>query len=175
MEDSVTASGLTTNSSQPDVIEVSILWYNIIHSLAVNSLLINTIVSVGLIIYALCVKADQKFFSRSIGDRLAIYLATCDLFYGLSHLPDHIYRLIAQAGPPDGACVAFAFCLQHFLTTQSIIIVCTAINAFFMVVKNKTIDLGYHDWKLLCFACITPLLPGIVALCMGFLGPSGLW
>ena len=116
-----------------------------------------------------------SFWKWHISERLVIYLAVADTFYGISHSLDHGYMLYAKASPPDRICSIFAFVLQEFVIAQWIIILYTAVNACSLIVFTKKLDLGWMDWKLILVAFGSPLVLGAVTLSMGLLGQSGAW
>ncbi|CAH1797203.1 unnamed protein product [Owenia fusiformis] len=59
--------------------------------------------------------------------------------------------------------------------TKSIIACYMALNAFFLVVRGKRIELGEYDWILHVLSVGTPSALAIVFLALSFYGPSGAW
>ena len=120
--------------------------------------------------------ANRTSFRKwHISERLVIYLAVADTFFGISHSLDHGYMLYAKASPPDRVCSFFAFVLQEFIFAQWIIILYTAVNACSLIVFSRKLDLGWMDWKLILAAFGSPLVLGAVTLSLGLLGQSGTW
>ena len=66
-------------------------------------------------------------------------------------------------------------CLQFFIMVQALVVMFTAFNAFYMVVREKKIHLGKNDWKLILVVTTIPFIIGIVGVIVPYLGPSGPW
>ena len=95
-----------------------------VHILAVITISISILCSVSVLIY-LYKARNEKFWSRPIGERLVVYLATCDFLMSSSHLMDHTTIMILLQHPPYKLCAFFAFFLMTFFTVSefSIIII----------------------------------------------------
>lgn len=148
--------------------------FDLIHITGLVSLSISILVSASVLCF-LNYPCRRSLWSRPIGERLVVYLAVCDLMYSISHVLDHSYMLAVRGNPPDAACATFAFFLNEFVLAQSLVVVFTALNAFGMVVKQKKIDLGSHDWKLLTVALGVPAAVGVTGEATKYFGPGGMW
>lgn len=102
-------------------------------------------------------------------------MAIFDFGYCTIHLTDHIYMLIIEYHPPDIFCAAIGFLINEFVVGQSLVVLFTAINAFYMVVKEKKIKLGKYDWKLHMVSFGIPLLLSISIAGINHWGRSGAW
>ena len=109
------------------------------------------------------------------GERLVVYLAFCDLMLGISHSMDRAYMVATLAFPPAPACKVFAYLLNEFVLSQAIIVLATAFNAYFMVVKVKRLNFGKYDWKLTSLAYGAPAIFGICFDSAGLFGPGFAW
>ena len=69
----------------------------------------------------------------------------------------------------------FVAVTQEFILAQTLVVLFTAVNAFMMIVRDRKINIGTHDWKLLLFVFGTPIVTGVVGIAVGYLGPSGAW
>ncbi len=147
--------------------------FYVIHYMAAVCLSVSIVASIGVLIYLLF--PLRPFYSRPIGERLVVYLAFDDLFYSVSHICDHVYMLSIEDHPPDIPCIIMGLFIAQFTFGQFILVTFTATNSFVMVVKEKKLNLGHNDWKLMLFAMGAPasvLLPGAA---LRLLGPSGAW
>lgn len=163
---------LTTTTELP-VIGVNDYGFDLIHITAIISLAISILVSACVVLYLLTTGVSLK--KKTVGERLAIHLATCDLLYSISHMLDHAYMAAVRGHPPDSVCVPFAYFLAEFILAQAFLISFTAINAFILVVKEKRMNLGTFDWKLLAGAYGIPAIGMTIWAALGWLGPSGAW
>lgn len=120
-------------------------------------------------------KKERAVFTRPIGERLVFYLTISDTGYCLSHIIDHTWMLVISYHPPDIPCAIFAFILNLFIFSQSLIVVFTAFNAFMMVVKERKVELGKYDWKLLLYAYGIPFSISLAVAIANHWGPSGAW
>lgn len=145
-----------------------------LHITGCVSITISILFSSGVLIYLLC-PYQYNIWQRKIGERLVIYLATCDLLWSISHLLDHAYMLALNDHPPRLQCTIFGFLLAMFSMCQAVIITFTGFSAFILVVKEIHINLGRHDWRLLALALGFPLVMACVPLYFNLLGPSGAW
>lgn len=147
--------------------------FYLIHYTAIVSLVISILVSGSVVLYLQCRGVNLSL--KTIGERLTLYLAVCDLCYSISHVLDHTYMTVAKDHPPDDICVTFSFFLAEFILAQSLLVSFTAINAFLLVVKEIKLSLGRYDWRLLVGAFGVPALG--MAACAGLrlIGPSGAW
>ena len=151
----------------------------LLHSFGLISLTISFVCCI-FVLYLIFVRHGKirnikQMFARPIGERLVIYLATCNLLYCCSHIMDHSYMLAIRGNPPDAACAAFAFFLNEFVIAQSLIVTFTAINAFVMVVKETKVPLGKYDWGLFAISLGLPFVIGVIGVSTRHFGPSGLW
>ena len=119
--------------------------------------------------------ARESFWKWTIGERLVVYLACCDLCMSVSHMLDHIYIYSSKSQPPDVACTVLAFFLQEFIFAQWIVVLFTAVSACLLVVFNRKLNLGRCDYRLLVVALGGPLVLGIVGANVHFIGQSGAW
>jgi len=133
-----------------------VLFYAI-HITAISSLSISIIFSFAVLSYLFCVDR-RSFHKRSIAERLVVYLALTDLSLSISHELDHSYIIIMKSHPPDIPCGFFGFLMSHFMTVQSLMVLFTALNAFMLVVKGRTIELGQRDWRLFATTFMIPFL-----------------
>ena len=145
----------------------------LIHVAAMVSLGISIVVSGTVTIYL--TKDCTPIWRRTIGERLTIYLALCDLSFSFSHILDHAYMTAVYDNPPDVICVAFAFFVAEFILGQCLLVSFTAINAFLLVVKETKLSLGRYDWRLLFGAFVLPVAILIPLAVLGMIGPSGAW
>ncbi len=76
---------------------------------------------------------------------------------------------------PDVPCSIMAFFVLEFVTAQVLMVMFIAANAFFMVVKEKKIQLGKYDWRLLVCCFGGPAVFAVVWAALGALGPGGQW
>ena len=81
-----------------------------VHSIAVGSLGVSLLFSLGTLAYMMC--TGPRLYKRKMAERLVFYLALCDLCYSTEHIIDHAYLLIYQRFPTDPYCTALAFFLQ---------------------------------------------------------------
>ena len=73
--------GLVTDPVTGEVqVQESILFY-LIHGLALVSLSVSIIISIGVIIYLFKSSPEKNLFKRQIGERLVVYLSIVDLCY----------------------------------------------------------------------------------------------
>ena len=114
-------------------------------------------------------------FKRPIGERCVIYLALCDLGFGISHIMDHAAMVHRRDHPPDMDCAAYGFLLGEFIFAQSLVVCFTGANAFLLVVKETKVKLGIYDWKLLLFVFGVPLALFAPLAAFGHTGPGGAW
>lgn len=114
-------------------------------------------------------------FKRPIGERCVIYLALCDLAFGVSHIMDHAAMVDLRNHPPDKDCAAFGFLLGEFIFAQALVVCFTGFNAFMLVVKEIKVNLGPFDWKLLVFVFGVPLAMFAPLAAYGHTGPAGGW
>ena len=147
--------------------------FALLHVSAIVSLAISIIVSGAVILYL--TRTCTPIGRRTIGERLTIYLALCDLFYSLSHMLDHSYMMAVYGHPPDDICVVFSFFLFEFILAQSLLVSFTAVNAFLLVVKEIKVSLGRYDWRLLFGAFVLPATVAIPLAALKWIGPSGAW
>ena len=148
--------------------------FYLVHIAAICSLTISILFSFGVLGYLFC-PCQCKDFQPNIGQRLVIYLAICDLGWSTSHMMDHTYMFITKDHPPSLFCQTAAFFMGQFVVAQAIIVSFTALNAFILLVKERRLSLGSHDWKLLSVAFIVPFSITMVPAVLGYLGPSGAW
>ena len=116
-----------------------------------------------------------NFWKWPIGERLVVYLATCDLLMSVSHTMDHAYMLAVRDHPPVVACTIFAFFLHQFIMSQYLVLLIYAVGACSLIVFERKLSFGRRDWRLLVVAFGLPLIVGVIALCLGIFGPSGAW
>ena len=64
---------------------------------------------------------------------------------------------------------------QFFVMAQALVVMFTAFNAFYMVVRERKIDLDRYDWKLLSIAIVLPAIVGVTGAGVPFLGQAGAW
>ena len=147
--------------------------FYILHITAIVSLSISIIASLA--VFGILRPTCPAFWSRTMGERFAVYLALGDLMYSISHFADHAYMLAVVWHPPDDICVVMGFFVSTFVLVQSLMVSFMALNAFILVVKETKISLGKYDWKFLSVCLLVPV--GIFAPCayMRWLGPSGGW
>ena len=88
---------------------------------------------------------------------------------------DHGVMLALRDHPPDLPCTIMAFFLLSFVSTQLLIILFIATNAFFMVVMERKINVGKYDWKLILVCYGGPISCSSILAAVGFLGPGGQW
>ena len=165
-----------TNVSSPSLPVMGLpgnMFY-VIHFTAIVSLTTSVLFSAGVLTYVGLTK-KVPFFKQTIGERLTVYLAFCDLVFSNSHILDHGYMLAILDHVPDDVCIFFAFMLVWTLNAQALLVVLIAILAFVMVVRGKRIKFGRYDWKLLVYAFGVPLVPAASFSIARWLGPSGAW
>ncbi|CAD5124066.1 DgyrCDS12370 [Dimorphilus gyrociliatus] len=126
-------------------------------------------------IFVLIFKNVKTIFKSQIGERLIFYMAVFDFGYCTVHLADHIYMLIVKNHPPDMFCAAIGFLLNEFVVGQCLVVIFTAVNAFYMVVKEKRIKLGKYDWRLHIVAFGLPLIICCAIASIRHWGRSGAW
>ena len=148
--------------------------FYVIHISAIVSLSTSVVFSGGVLAYVSLTK-KVPFFKQTIGERLTVYLAFCDLSFSVSHILDHGYMLAILDHVPDDVCIFFAFMLVWFLNAQALLVVLIAILAFVMVVRGKRIKFGRYDWKLLVYAYGCPFVLGVSFSIFRWIGPSGAW
>ena len=148
--------------------------FYVIHISALVSINISNVISICVLIYTLWSKS-VSFWKRSIGERLTIYLAVCDLVQGVSHGTEHSYMLITKQHVPDIPCTIFAYVLALSGICQSTVVMTVAILSFIFLVKEKKIKLGRYDWKILLLAIGIPLTLVTVLAGLGMFGPTGAW
>ena len=92
--------------------DLSVLEFYVMHFLAgVIPLTLSLATGTFMLLFILC--RGTKLCRRSIGDRMTVYLAVCDLCYGLQDLNQHIYLITMKEPLPDLFC-AFAGEYDHF-------------------------------------------------------------
>ena len=64
---------------------------------------------------------------------------------------------------------------QYFIMCQALVVMFTAFNAFYMVVRERKLHLGKYDWKLHLVTLSIPAVIGFAGVAVPFLGPSGPW
>ena len=170
-----TMSSIVMSEGTDTVRQISDKWTEILHSLAVVSLSVSILFSLGTVLYLFLSDRRISFWRRKIAERLVVYLALCDLLYSTEHVIDHMYILIVGEFPPEAMCTALGFLLQEFATLQGILVVFTALNAFSLVVREKGFVTGRYDWRLISVAIGMPLMMGITLLVTDMLGPSEVW
>ena len=148
--------------------------FYLIHITGLTSLSTSLTTSTSVLIYLLGCNR-KPVAGRPIGERLVIYLACFDTMYSICHIMDHSYMMAVTGHPPDSACVYFAFNLNQFVIGQALIVIFTSVNAFVMVVKERKINLGKYDWKLISYALGIPFVVGILGVSTGHFGPTGMW
>ena len=148
--------------------------FYLIHYTGLGSLVTSLSFSTSLLVYLIFLP-KKAVWKRPIGERLVIYLASFDTMYSICHIMDHSYMLAVTGHPPDAACVYFGFNLNQFVLGQALIVIFTSVNAFVMVVKERKIDLGKYDWKLIVYALGVPFFVGILGVSTGHFGPAGMW
>ena len=148
-----------------------------IHSTAIISLSLSVIGSIGSIIYSAYRLGDQpkNFYKWSISERLVIYLALIDLVYSLTDLCEHCYILVHAAHPPSWLCTFFGYMVVQLITSQMLLTLFIAVNAFLMVVRQTKLRLGCCDWRLLLYTLCIPAIICTVHIARGSLGWNGAW
>lgn len=177
--------------------------FTAIHTSALTSLSLSTVVAISLFIYLCGFRGSVKdhgrgtevnekmavskltegkkkktrlsFWKWNDGERFVIYLNTCDLYQGISHILDHAYMAYAKDNPPDLICAVFAFFLHNSIFSQWMVVVSIAVSACSLVVFGRKMSLGRYDWRLFVFAFGIPLVISVTAISLGLLGASGAW
>ncbi|ELT88207.1 hypothetical protein CAPTEDRAFT_186431 [Capitella teleta] len=149
--------------------------FYILHITGIVALSISVIVSSSVLFYLFFLTTKTPLRNRPIGERLVVYLAFYDLGYSLSHELDHCYMLAVLDNPPDSVCTSFAFFLQTFIMAQALLVLFTSVNAMYMVVLEKKLNLGERDWKLFAITLGAPVTVGFIGVAVPFLGPTGSW
>lgn len=67
------------------------------------------------------------------------------------------------------------FAFQTFSLSQSVIVLVSAMSAFFMVAIGKRIGFGRYDWILLSMSLAIPVGIGVPMLALDWFGPAGFW
>ena len=108
-------------------------------------------------------------------DRIAIYIAICDLIFSINLLVDYSISFHTGALAKGTLCTVLAFVVDVSSSFQVVFIAFLAIAAFTAIVKNKPVYFGKYDWALLSISSVVPLVIAITFLCLGALGPSEFW
>ena len=146
--------------------------FYVLHMTAITCLVLS--LGACLVVLSILRPSPSTFWGRTIGERLTVYLAFCDILYSITHLIDHIYMAISKAHAPDQLCTTFGFFAAMFIITQSLIISFTAVSAFILVVLGRRVSLGRYDWRL-SLATVVPVIILSPLAGLGWLGPSGGW
>ncbi|ELU01214.1 hypothetical protein CAPTEDRAFT_205792 [Capitella teleta] len=149
--------------------------FYILHIAAISSLSISIFTSSGVLIYLFVTSTVKNLWKKPIGERLVVYLAVYDLCFSVTHELDHGYMLAVLDNPPDPVCMPFAFFLQTFIMAQALLVLFTSVNAMYMVVLEKRLNLGERDWKLFAITLGVPVTVGFIGVAVPFLGPTGSW
>ena len=96
-----TMSSIVMSEGTDTVRQISDKWTEILHSLAVVSLSVSILFSLGTVLYLFLSDRRISFWRRKIAERLVVYLALCDLLYSTEHAIDHMYILIVGEFPPE--------------------------------------------------------------------------
>ncbi|CAH1790671.1 unnamed protein product [Owenia fusiformis] len=153
------------------------VWFWIIHIGGASSLFISICFSFGLVVYlgVMGKRRSRSFWQWKLPERLVIYLALCDLLWSISHSIDHYIMITLYDHVPDLPCTILGFLLNELIFMQAIVVIFTAISAFVLIVKNKKLQLGKYDWRLLTSSIGIPAGIGSVLVQFDLLGPSGAW
>jgi len=148
--------------------------FTILHSSAIVSLSISIIFSAVVLLRLLC-PCRCDIWKRKIGERLVIYLAVCDLGFSVTHVLDHVVLQIRHDYAPLGICASFGFVVVEFVLAQALVVTYTAFSAFIMVVREKSINLGRCDWRLIVTSLGIPSILCTIVASYGYFGPGGAW
>ena len=148
-----------------------------LHSAALASIWISACVSAGVVLFFFwrggCTAGTV--WCRPIGERLVLYLAIADLGYSLTNLMNHAYVLVLKDHPPDDACAVVGAMLQFWIQTQTMVVLFTAVNLCFLVVREVRLNLGRRDWRLLTYALGLPVASVVLGFIFDFWGPARGW
>ena len=147
--------------------------FYILHISALVCLFISIVSSI--VVFAILRPTCPSFWSRSVGERFAVYVAVTDFMHSVSHSADHSYMLAVVDHPPDDACVIMGYFLASTLVEQAFMITFMSVNAFILVVKETKISMGKYDWKLLMGTVGCPFLIMIPPAVLKWIGPTGGW
>ena len=150
-------------------------WHNGIHATAVTSLAVSIIVSAGTLAYLVRNGSTVRFWKWRPSDRLVVYLAVCDLLYSINHIGDHSIALITGNLPRGTLCDMFGFFLSTLGSVQAVIILFTAFSAFRLMVRERGLNFGRYDWRLLAASILIPTTCGIIIAGLDLYGPSEVW
>lgn len=148
--------------------------FYILHITGISSLTISIIFSMGVMLRLLC-PCQCDIWKHGIGERLAMYLAVCDLAWSVTHEMDHSYMIVTHDHPPDKVCAGFAFIMLWCMCAQAIIVTFTAFNAFVLVVREKHVNFGRYDWRLTVPCLLISFGLSMIPAVLNILGPTGAW
>ncbi|WAR27583.1 hypothetical protein MAR_013287 [Mya arenaria] len=106
-----------------------------------------------------------KFYTRwTKGERLIVYMSSCDVLFNTSHLMDHLQLLITKTHVrPKELCTFYGFIMTIFVVAQILIVNVVAINVFTMMFFNINISFGKFDGGLLLWAFGVPFIGSFIA------------
>ncbi|XP_052764115.1 uncharacterized protein LOC128206030 [Mya arenaria] len=120
-------------------------------------------------------RAGEFFPKWSKGQRLVVYISTCDGLFSFTHLLDHLQILFTMDHVrPKVLCAFYGFIMTVFVVAQILIANVVAINVFVMMFLNKNISFGKFDCGLLIWAFVVPFLGATVAAAYDQFGPMGI-
>ena len=149
--------------------------FKVIHGAALACIFVSMTCACIVLTLSFKRQACRHFFSKwSKCDRFIVYLSTCDLLFNISHSMDHLHMLITDDHVrPLALCETYAFFVFLFVSSQCIMTVLIAINAFVLIRFRKTFDFGKRDWKLLTLTFGGSFVLCLTATILQEMGPTG--
>ncbi|WAR14951.1 hypothetical protein MAR_005056 [Mya arenaria] len=147
-----------------------------IHIPAIVCLIASVICALATIVLSFKDRKVGEFFTEwSKGERLVVYISTCDGLFSASNLMNHLQVLFTLAHVrPKELCVFYGFVMTLFVVAQILIVNLVAINLFVMMFLSKNISFGKYDSGLLIWAFGVSILGATVAASYEQFGPMGI-
>jgi hypothetical protein len=105
--------------------------------------------------------------------RCPLYLAITDLFAHAFALGNFLVPIVTGHLVSDPFCRLLGAGLSFFAGANMMVTALITVLAFFSVCKDKKIDIGKYDWKLIVTIVFTMVI--IIAVSFPSFGPDGIW
>ncbi|XP_052820271.1 uncharacterized protein LOC128246109 [Mya arenaria] len=168
------------STTKPELFDLPVYWlanemFYYIHIPAIVCLLASLSCAVATIVLFFKRRNAGEFFTKwSKGERLVVYISTCDGMFCASHLIDHLQILFSlDHVRPKELCAFYGFIMTLFVVAQILIVNVVAVNVFVMMFLNKKFSFGKYDSRLLIWAFVVPFTGATVAATYEQFGPMG--